>query len=495
MTILFANNAKSTCAGPISATGTTLLLAAGQGAFFPNPVNMGDYFCGTFNDQLTQTRTEIVHCTARNGDTLTIQRGQEGTSPQAWSAGDLFGNLITAGSMNSFVQAGTGPAATSILYVGTDTSSTVNSVVANTVPVPANLATGMQFNIQIKNQNNGPSTISLNGGPNIAIVRTDGSALLGKELNAGEEMIFVYNGGSFNALAPANLGQSQVPPGTAAGGGAKNQFYCRADGNDNNDGLANSPTRACKTIQAIIQKFLSGVYLGCSDVWISCADGTYLGGFSDKGGIVGTWHVIGDTANPDNCIVDCSANPSSPNYPSYCEPGRCVVAYGSSIFDVQGFRFKAYNETCLAQSGQLTLSNCHYEPPVNAPLFVCTANTHGVLTFTDTHQLITTTGRACLGWHYGNAGQIIFGLAQRPFGGTGTAPCTLVLGGGITFADAYCASWNNGTVTCNPSLLLFSGPAPTGPGYYVQSGGGLVLNGCTFPGGAGTLNSPGWVTL
>jgi hypothetical protein len=494
MSILFANNANSTVAGPISATGTTLLLAAGTGAFFPNPVNTGDYFCGTFYDQLTKTRTEIVHCAARSGDTLTIQRGQEGTTPQAWSAGDLFGNLVTAGSLNSFVQAGTGPAATSILYIGTDTSSTVNAVVAATTPVPAALATGMQFNLKIANTNTGPVTISLNGGPQIAAARTDGSALIGKELDAGEEMIFVYNGVSFNTLAPANLGQSQVPPGTAAGGGAKNQFYCRPDGNDNNDGLANSPTRACKTIQAIIQKFVSGVYLGCSDVWVSCIDGTYLGGFSDKGGIVGVWHIIGDVANPDNCIVDCSANPSSPNYPSYCEPGRCVVAYGASIFDVQGFRFRSYFETCLAQSGQLTLSNCHYEPPNSGPLWVCTATNHGILTFIDGHQLIST-GKSCLGWHYGNGGQVIFGASKRPFGGTGTAPCTLTLGGVFAFSTAYCGSWNNGTVTCAATLLTFSGSAPTAPGYYVQTGGGLILNGSVFPGTAGILNSPGWVTV
>src|SRR6516225_1144941 len=129
MSLLFSNNANSTVAGPISSVSTTVNLAAGGGAPFPNPVNPGDYFCVTFYDQLTKTRTEICHCTSRSADTLTLVRGQEGKTPQAWSPGDLIGNLVTAGSLNQFVQTGSGPASTSIVYVGTDTSSTVNAVV------------------------------------------------------------------------------------------------------------------------------------------------------------------------------------------------------------------------------------------------------------------------------------------------------------------------------------------------------------------------------
>jgi hypothetical protein len=495
MAILFANNANSTVAGPITSTVTTVNLSAGTGAAFPNPVNPGDYFCGTFYDQLTKTRTEIVHCTARAGDTLTIQRAQEGTLGQAWSAGDLFGNLVTAGSLNNFVQAGTGPSPTSLIYTGADTSATANAVVAATTPIPAALATGMQFNIKIKNTNTGPSTLQLNGGSAVPTVRSDGSAMLGKELTINEEMIFVYNGTQFNALSPANLGQSQVAPGNAAGGGTKNQFYCRPDGNDNNDGLQNSPQHACLTIQGIIQKFRSGVYLACSDVWINCLDGTYFGGFSDRGGIVGTWHIIGNLTTPDNCIVDCSANIQSPNYPAYCEPGRCCVAYGNSIFDVQGFRFKSWNECVLARGGQLTLTTCHYESPFSGPLWACYADQHGILTYIGNHQFVVT-GRPCLGWHYAAGGQLVFGLPVLPFGLTGPGPCILTLSSAIAFQTSYLGCWNNATVLCNSGLLTFVGPIPPCVPYYVQTGGGLTLNGCVWPGSlAVVLNDPGWVTL
>src|SRR5262245_38699682 len=116
MAIKWSNNASTTVAGSITATDTTVALAAGTGVLFPAPTG-GDYFKATFYDQATKTLTEIVHCTSRAGDICTIVRAQEGTTAKAWSASDLFANLVTAGTLSSFVQAGTGPADTSVVYV------------------------------------------------------------------------------------------------------------------------------------------------------------------------------------------------------------------------------------------------------------------------------------------------------------------------------------------------------------------------------------------
>lgn len=103
-TFLFANNASSTLAAPISNSATTVNLATGQGALFPNP-SAGQQFALTFNDAATGLLTEIVYCTARSGDSLTIVRAQEGTVAQGWSAGDLAANLVTAGQMAAMLQA------------------------------------------------------------------------------------------------------------------------------------------------------------------------------------------------------------------------------------------------------------------------------------------------------------------------------------------------------------------------------------------------------
>ena len=68
MILLFANNAVSELAAPISAIATSVQVAAGQGALFPNPVVGQQYFLMTFVDALTGEKTEIVQVTARAGD-------------------------------------------------------------------------------------------------------------------------------------------------------------------------------------------------------------------------------------------------------------------------------------------------------------------------------------------------------------------------------------------------------------------------------------------
>jgi len=100
---LFANNASSTLAAPISNAATSVTLAAGTGALFPNP-SAGQQFSLTFNDTATGLLTEIVYCTARTSDVLTIARAQEGTVAQNWLAGDLAANLFTAGQAAAMQQ-------------------------------------------------------------------------------------------------------------------------------------------------------------------------------------------------------------------------------------------------------------------------------------------------------------------------------------------------------------------------------------------------------
>lgn len=101
---IFANDAASTLAGPITAAATSLTVQSGAGTEFPNPSG-AQQFAATLNDAATGLLVEIVYCTARTGDVFTtIVRGQEGTSAQNWLAGDLVANLLTAGTMAAMVQ-------------------------------------------------------------------------------------------------------------------------------------------------------------------------------------------------------------------------------------------------------------------------------------------------------------------------------------------------------------------------------------------------------
>ncbi|WBF05216.1 tail fiber protein 2 [Burkholderia phage CSP3] len=93
MALKLANNAVSKLAGTLATGGTSLALTPGDGAKFP-ALGAGDWFPltviksdGTF---------EVMRCTARATDTLTVTRAQEGTAALAFAAGDRVELRFTA---------------------------------------------------------------------------------------------------------------------------------------------------------------------------------------------------------------------------------------------------------------------------------------------------------------------------------------------------------------------------------------------------------------
>jgi len=90
---LFTNNAFSLLASGISDADTAVSVTGGEGALFPNPTG-GDYFYATLID--TSNNLEIVKCTARSTDALTIVREQESTTGRAFVAGDRIELRLTA---------------------------------------------------------------------------------------------------------------------------------------------------------------------------------------------------------------------------------------------------------------------------------------------------------------------------------------------------------------------------------------------------------------
>lgn len=93
MGVKFANSAYATLASSITSSATSITLTTGQGARFPS-LGAGDYFYATLID--TSNNLEIVKCTARSTDVLTVVRGQESTTARAYSAGDRIELRITA---------------------------------------------------------------------------------------------------------------------------------------------------------------------------------------------------------------------------------------------------------------------------------------------------------------------------------------------------------------------------------------------------------------
>lgn len=104
MTQVFKNNAYASLAAELSASGTLAILATGQGARFPAPTG-GDFFLATLillDGNGAETAWEIVKCTARATDGLTIERAQEGTTARIWPVGTRIELRTTAGTLDSF---------------------------------------------------------------------------------------------------------------------------------------------------------------------------------------------------------------------------------------------------------------------------------------------------------------------------------------------------------------------------------------------------------
>lgn len=119
--ILWSNNANSTLAGAITSGATSVTLTTGTGAAFPI-LGAGQYFVATFIKNGNPLIYEIIHVTAVSGDTFTIVRGQENTTPLAWVQGDLIANQVTAGAL-----ANIGQGATTISAVTGTTGATLSA--------------------------------------------------------------------------------------------------------------------------------------------------------------------------------------------------------------------------------------------------------------------------------------------------------------------------------------------------------------------------------
>ena len=95
MGLIITNNASTTLASAAGASDTTLTVT--DGSRFPSPSG-SDYFLLTLASGSPETAWEIVKCTARSTNTLTVTRAQESTTAAAWGSGSIVSLRLTAGS-------------------------------------------------------------------------------------------------------------------------------------------------------------------------------------------------------------------------------------------------------------------------------------------------------------------------------------------------------------------------------------------------------------
>lgn len=189
---LYANNAATTIAGPIAANATTVNLAAGTGALFPNP-GAGQQFALTLISAANPNTLEIAYCTSRNGDVCTILRAQEATTAHAFIAGDEANNDLTAGTCAVFIQAAQLQQQTTNYAVDV---GPVNSIQVTLNPTPGSLAliAGAPVRILVANANTGNTTLTINGLPSTAVFAQSGvtTGLAAGSVLAGQIYEFIY---------------------------------------------------------------------------------------------------------------------------------------------------------------------------------------------------------------------------------------------------------------------------------------------------------------
>ena len=224
MTIqLFANNAKTTLAAPITSTQNTITVATGTGALFPSPTT-GQQFKVTLVSAASALVYEICNCTARSGDTLTVLRGQEGTSGQPFILNDIVGNFDTAGVMTDLVQS---EQLQNRYYEFAVATGSANALTAT---IPSNLTAltnGFTIIVNSSYANTGATTLNLTLGSTstgvLPIVKGNNTALISGDIPAAGYPLSLTYSSTFNAwvltdasvvLTPYALINSQAFTGT-----------------------------------------------------------------------------------------------------------------------------------------------------------------------------------------------------------------------------------------------------------------------------------------
>jgi hypothetical protein len=100
MSVKFSNNAKTTLSSGITSSATSITVA--DGSVFPS-ISGSEYFYLTLEVDSDADLREIAKCTARSGNTLTITRGQDGTSARTFSSGDKCELRLNAAALNDAV--------------------------------------------------------------------------------------------------------------------------------------------------------------------------------------------------------------------------------------------------------------------------------------------------------------------------------------------------------------------------------------------------------
>lgn len=361
------------------------------------------------------------------------------------------------------------------LTAGTSTALTL------TLPGTAELVNGLIINAKIHVTTGTPLTLNVNGLGAVPVRAASGLAVPAGLFVAGDMIQFGYMDGEFRVLSlPPGASVAETIDGTLINrfvtpfslrGALSNLFqtapvtvYVRTDGNDANDGSANTAAKAFLTIQGAINTLyqtygrgrpfdirlgLAGSYAAPTDVPI----GTSVS-------------VTGNVATPQNYIISSGA-------------AQNVFYAQSNSIALSGVTFRGNNSGCkLVEAfagGYLTTNSCRWESTVT-PNSLVRASGGGYIAMYGTNT-IATGAAYCLLSLFG--GVIAVGNAPT-FTFSGSPAFTAVAGAfdlGVIFAQTGVFS---GTVTGQRYFSINNSLIQTGGGganFFPGSTAGTTSNG------------------
>jgi hypothetical protein len=237
---------------------------------------------------------------------------------------------------------------------------------------------------------------------------------------------------------------------------ANRTYYVRTDGNDANDGLANTAGGAFLTLQKAVNTVLSGVDLGAYNVVIQVGGGTYTAGVSVGAPWVGAGKVTlqGDTATPGNVVISTA--------------GNCIALSDHAVLHLQGFK--------LTSSGGSAINLLH------GAILYLDGNMEFGAAAAGFHLNISRNSLAVVGADYSVTGGSV---AHWQLGGCGCLVCsgrTITLSGTPNFSGAFVNGASLGIANC--AACIFTGAA-TGTRY------NAALNSVVYTNGGGANFFPG----
>lgn len=219
--------------------------------------------------------------------------------------------------------------------------------------------------------NMGASTLNLDGRGAVPVLRNDGLPVQSGDLRAGTPTILVFYNGSFYI---PYLSPSQVP--TILSGDLN--VWVRPDGDDGNDGSANTPARAFRTITGAWAA-VGGRYAASPAAAINIRlgiPGTYESALVGPYG--GNLNIIGDPANFEAYVIQSDIPPGGSSY------GLALQGINGTVLGVHLFgRGGASVNSALSVGGGSV---------VRIQNVRTTANTNGVLNLAASTSTISIRG-------------------------------------------------------------------------------------------------------